>query len=54
VAATVTLPSVAWAFGAPTSVIVAALGVATLILFRHRANIRRITTGAERRFGERR
>jgi glycerol-3-phosphate acyltransferase PlsY len=54
VAATVTLPSVAWAFGAPTSVIVAAVGVATLILFRHRANIRRITTGAERRFGERR
>ena len=52
VAATVTLPSVAWAFGAPTSVIVAAVGVAALILFRHRANIRRIASGAERRFGE--
>jgi len=54
VAATVTLPSVAWAFGAPTSVFAAALGVALLIVFRHRANIRRIAVGAERRFGERR
>ena len=54
VAATVTLPSVAWVFGAPTSVLIAAIGVATLILFRHRANIRRIASGAERRFGERR
>lgn len=54
VTATVALPSVAWAFGAPTSVVVAAVGVASLILFRHRANIRRIAVGAERRIGERR
>jgi glycerol-3-phosphate acyltransferase PlsY len=53
VAATVTLPSVAWAFGAPTAVVIAAIGVASLILFRHRANIRRIAVGAERRIGER-
>ena len=51
VAATVTLPSVAFAAGAPTSVVIAATGVATLILFRHRANIRRIALGTERRMG---
>jgi glycerol-3-phosphate acyltransferase PlsY len=54
VAATVTLPSVALAAGAPTSVLVAAVGVASLILFRHRANIRRIVSGTERRMGARR
>src|SRR3954465_8607507 len=42
VAATVTLPWIAWLSGAPTSVIVAAMGIAALILFRHRANLRRI------------
>jgi acyl phosphate:glycerol-3-phosphate acyltransferase len=51
VVATVTLPSVAWMAGAPTSVVVAAIGIAALILFRHRANIRRIVRGTERRFG---
>ena len=54
VVATVTLPSVAFAAGAPTSVLTAATGVASLILFRHRANIRRIATGTERRMGARR
>ena len=51
VIATITLPSVAWMSGAPRSVLVAAGGVAALILFRHRANIRRIATGTERRIG---
>jgi glycerol-3-phosphate acyltransferase PlsY len=54
VVATVTLPSVAFAAGAPRSVLVAATGVAALILFRHRANIRRIASGTERRMGVRR
>ena len=54
VVATVTLPSVAFAAGAPTSVLLAAIGVASLILFRHRANIRRIVLGTERRMGVRR
>lgn len=54
VAATLTLPPAAWIAGEPTSVLVAASGIATLILFRHRANVRRIATGTERRFGERR
>jgi glycerol-3-phosphate acyltransferase PlsY len=49
VAATVTLPSIAWLTGAPPSVVVAAVGAAVLILFRHRANMRRILRGTERR-----
>ncbi|HET7694068.1 MAG TPA: glycerol-3-phosphate 1-O-acyltransferase PlsY [Vicinamibacterales bacterium] len=54
VAATVTLPTAAWIAGAPTSVLLAATGIAALILFRHRANVRRIARGTERRFGDRR
>ena len=54
VAATLTLPPAAWIAGAPTSVLVAASGIASLILFRHRANVRRIARGTERRFGDRR
>lgn len=49
VAATVTLPSVAWLAGSPPPVLAAALGTGILILFRHRANIRRIFRGTERR-----
>ena len=52
VAATAALPPAAWLVGAPTSVIVAAIGSASLILFRHRANVRRIASGTERRFGD--
>ena len=52
VAATLTLPPAAWIAGAPTSVVVAASGIAPLILFRHRANVRRIARGTEHRFGE--
>src|SRR6185312_17252259 len=50
-AATVTLPSAAWLTGAPPAVVSAAFGSAALILFRHRANMRRIAGGTERRFG---
>jgi glycerol-3-phosphate acyltransferase PlsY len=52
VAATLTLPPAAWLAGAPRSVLVASSGIAALILFRHRANVRRIADGTERRFGE--
>ena len=48
-AATVTLPSVALLSGASTSVVAAATGTGALILFRHRANMRRILSGTERR-----
>jgi len=50
-AATVTLPSAAWLTGAPPAVVSAAFGSVALILFRHRANMRRILGGTERRFG---
>lgn len=53
VIATVTLPPVAWLLGSPQPVVVAAIGVGALILFRHRANLRRILHGTERRMGER-
>src|SRR3982750_2967531 len=51
-AATVSLPWIAWLSGAPTSVLIAAIGIAVLILFRHRANMRRIAHGTERRVGD--
>lgn len=52
VAATVTLPSIALLSGAPPQVLIAAVGAAALILFRHRANLGRLLRGTERRMGE--
>jgi glycerol-3-phosphate acyltransferase PlsY len=49
VAATVALPSAALIAGAPASISAAAIGCAALILFRHRANLRRIFSGTEQR-----
>jgi glycerol-3-phosphate acyltransferase PlsY len=54
IAATVALPPAAWMVGAPAAVVAAAAGTAALIVFRHRANIRRLRTGTERRMGARR
>lgn len=53
IAATLALPPVAWLTGAPGAVVAAAGGTATLILFRHRANLRRLRAGTERRMGTR-
>lgn len=53
VAASLVLPPVAWMVGAPDAVVMAALGTAGLILFRHRANLRRLVTGTERKVGVR-
>lgn len=53
IAATVALPPVAWLSGAPPTVTVGAVGSAGLILFRHRANLRRLLSGTERRMGVR-
>ena len=53
VAATIALPSIAWWTGAPDIVLTTSAGCASLIVFRHRANIRRIVTGTERRVRER-
>ncbi|MEN3340577.1 MAG: acyl phosphate:glycerol-3-phosphate acyltransferase [Acidobacteriota bacterium] len=51
VAATLALPPVAWLAGAPARVVIVAAGTGTLILFRHRANVRRLLAGTERRVG---
>ena len=53
VAATLALPPAAWLIGAPAGVVGAASGSAALILFRHRANLRRLREGTERRIGTR-
>jgi acyl phosphate:glycerol-3-phosphate acyltransferase len=51
IAATVALPPVAWWAGAPRAVVFTAAGSGALILFRHRANLRRLRRGTERRMG---
>jgi len=53
VAATVTLPPAAVLSGEPVSVVAAAIGSGSLILFRHRANLQRLLSGTERRVGVR-
>jgi glycerol-3-phosphate acyltransferase PlsY len=53
VLATLALPSVAYATGSPGSAVIAACGVAALIVFRHRSNLVRLRTGTERRVGAR-
>lgn len=52
-AATVALPPVAWISGSHGSVVAAAAGSGALILFRHRANFRRLLAGTERKIGAR-
>jgi glycerol-3-phosphate acyltransferase PlsY len=52
-AATLALPPAAAFLGAPAAVVSAAAGTAGLILFRHRANLRRLLAGTERRIGVR-
>src|SRR5262245_37440581 len=51
VVATLTLPSAALLTGSPSVVLAAAIGSSALILFRHRANVRRILAGTEQRVG---
>jgi acyl phosphate:glycerol-3-phosphate acyltransferase len=53
IAATLVLPPIAWTAGAPDAVVLAAAGSALLILFRHRANLRRLVSGTERKVGAR-
>jgi glycerol-3-phosphate acyltransferase PlsY len=47
----VALPPAAWLTGASASVVTTAAAAATLIVFRHRANLGRLRAGTERRFG---
>src|SRR5213595_1835648 len=51
--ATIALPSIAYATGAPPAALVAAWAAAALIIFRHRSNVLRIVGGTERRIGVR-
>ena len=53
ISASCALPPMAWIFGAPDAVVVAAAGTALLILFRHRSNWQRLRMGTERRMGAR-
>ena len=53
IAATVALPGAAYLSGDSGPVIGTASGAAALILFRHRANLRRLRAGTERRLGRR-
>jgi len=53
VAASLVLPPIAWATGAPEVVVVVASALATLIIFRHRSNLVRVRIGTERRVGAR-
>ena len=51
--ATLALPSIAYATGAPPAALVAAWATAGLIVFRHRSNVARLVGGTERRIGAR-
>lgn len=53
IAATIALPPAAWLSGEPRGVVAAAAGSGALILFRHRANVRRLRAGTERKIGAR-
>jgi glycerol-3-phosphate acyltransferase PlsY len=51
--ATIALPSIAHAMGAPIETLIVAWGLAALIIFRHRSNVVRLIGGTERRIGAR-
>jgi acyl phosphate:glycerol-3-phosphate acyltransferase len=51
VLASLALPPVAYATGSPATAIAAAAGVAVLIIFRHRSNLKRVRAGTEPRVG---
>jgi glycerol-3-phosphate acyltransferase PlsY len=53
VVATIALPPMAYALGAPPPAVIAAVAAAAIIVFRHRSNVLRLWTGTERRVGAR-
>jgi acyl phosphate:glycerol-3-phosphate acyltransferase len=53
VIATIALPPLAYVLGGPASAVGAALAASIVIVFRHRSNVVRLTTGTEPRFGVR-
>jgi glycerol-3-phosphate acyltransferase PlsY len=53
VAASISLPVIAYVSAAPPSVVAAACGASALIVLRHRTNLWRVRAGTERRLGVR-
>ena len=53
VVASVALPPIAYAAGSPAPIVSVASAAASLIVFRHRANLTRMRMGTERRLGAR-
>ena len=53
IAASLALPPALWLTGEPRVEVIAAVGTAALIVFRHRSNLRRLRSGTERRMGAR-
>lgn len=53
VVATIALPPIAYALGAPAPAVTAAAAASAIIVFRHRSNVLRLWTGTERRMGAR-
>ena len=53
IAGTIVLPAAAWLEGVSTAVVATSGAIAALIVFRHRANVRRLCTGTERRLSRR-
>jgi glycerol-3-phosphate acyltransferase PlsY len=51
VAASIALPPIAYALGGSAAAVMAALAASTLIIFRHRSNLRRVRAGTEQRIG---
>jgi glycerol-3-phosphate acyltransferase PlsY len=50
---TVALSPIAYSLHAPAAAVATSAGAAAVIVFRHRANIRRVVRGTERRIGQR-
>jgi glycerol-3-phosphate acyltransferase PlsY len=53
VLASMALPPIAYAIGSPAPAVAAAAAAGSLIVFRHRSNLRRVCDGTERRIGAR-
>ncbi len=53
VLASLALPPLAYAYGSPLPIVAAAIASSSLIVFRHRANLRRVRAGTERRVSDR-
>ncbi len=53
VLASIALPPLAYVYGSPLPIVAAAIASSSLIVFRHRSNLRRVRAGTERRVSDR-